>query len=86
MISQRETQGSIILDAQAGGGMNYIDLPIIEIKYLQHEYIVQVKRQNAYVTIASVVCGPNRAEQQLFIVGAYDGVDVMAKLGSRVLG
>lgn len=77
MISQRETQGSIILDAHAGGGMNYIDLPHhLKLSTPQHEYIAQVKRQNAYAEQLRVLyVALTRAEQQLFIVGAYDGVD-----------
>jgi ATP-dependent helicase/nuclease subunit A len=77
MISQRETQGSIILDAQAGGGMNYVDLQHhLKLITPQHEYIAQVKRQNAYAEQLRVLyVALTRAEQQLFIVGAYDNVD-----------
>lgn len=76
MISPRETQGSILLDAQAGGGLNYIDIAHhLNLVTPQHEYIAQVKRQNAYAEALRVLyVALTRAEQQLFIVGAYDSV------------
>ncbi|WP_165314676.1 helicase-exonuclease AddAB subunit AddA [Weissella sagaensis] len=88
MISTRETQGSILLDAHAGGGLNYVDIAHhLNLLTPQHEYIAQVKRKNAYAEALRVLyVALTRAEQQLFIVGAYDNVQKLWSMWQQSAG
>ena len=79
MISQRETMGDILLDAEAGAGMDYIDLDHhLKLPTPQREFVKQARVRGAFAEQLRVLyVALTRAEQHLFMVGAYDSVKAL---------
>jgi len=77
MISAKETQGAILLDAEAGAGMNYIDISHhLQLPTLQRAVVKDALIKGAFAEQLRVLyVALTRAEQQLFVVGSYKNVD-----------
>ena len=79
MISQRETMGDVLLDAQAGAGMDYVDLEHhLKLPTPQREFVKDARIRGAFAEQLRVLyVALTRAEQHLFMVGSYSSVKAL---------
>ena len=79
MISQKETQGAILLDAKAGAGVNYVDIDHrLQLPTLQRTVVKEALIKGAFAEQLRVLyVALTRAEQQLFVVGSYKNIGAL---------
>lgn len=73
MISNNEVTGDLLVDAQAGAGLDYIDLDHhLQMPTLQKTMVKEARQRAAFAEQLRVLyVALTRAEQNIFIVGAY---------------
>lgn len=81
MISPETLQGNLLLDAYAGAGIDYIDTAhYLQLPTPQRNVVTESIRRGAFAEQLRVLyVALTRAEQHLFLVGAYQSVDTMTK-------
>jgi len=74
MVSTNEIKGSVLVDAYAGAGLDYIDVEHqLQLPTIQREVVKDARQKGAFAEQLRVLyVALTRAEQEIFLVGSYD--------------